>query len=847
MILPSWPDHAQPAPGCGSGIEGLMTDNRYDPETIEAWAQSRWQKERVFEVEESDPRPPYYVLSMFPYPSGRLHMGHVRNYTIGDVVARYRRMNGFAVLQPMGFDAFGLPAENAAIQNRTSPARWTESNVATMKDQLNRLGFGYDWRREIVTCRPEYYRWEQWLFTELYRRGLAYREKAWVNWDPVDQTVLANEQVIDGRGWRSGAPVVRREVAQWFIRITAYAEELLGGLETLTGWPEEVRRMQRNWIGRSSGLEIDFERMDGKGAIRVFTTRADTIFGVTYLALAPEHPVVLEAAQKDSALADFVRNMRQREMREAAIETADRQGVPLALRVRHPMTGEALPVWAASFVLEGYGTGAIMAVPAHDARDHDFARRYDLPIRSVIRLPGDGEGDLQEQALTAEGVVFDSPGLDGLDSAEARLRVGEWLGGQGLARASVRYRLRDWGVSRQRYWGCPIPIVHCPDCGTVPVPAKDLPVRLPEDVAFSGVSSPLIEDERFFVTPCPNCHRPARRETDTFDTFMESSWYYARYAAYNCKDAILDERVHHWLPVDQYVGGIEHAVLHLLYARFFHKLLRDLGWVQGDEPFTRLLSQGMVLKDGAKMSKSKGNVVDPEVIIARYGADTARFFMMFAAPPDQSLEWSEQGVEGAERYLKRLWRLVDDSAARRSHGTVDPAALSAEGRHLWVRLHETIAGVSHDYGVRETFNTALAKLMELTHSANRFEPGAPMDRVLLDQVVRTLLVLLHPVAPHITEALWSRMDGVGLLALHPWPEADPRALERERWEIVVQVNGKRRGSLSVSRDESESEIRSRILADAGLARHIPQEAVERWVMVPGRLVNVVLRKEPVPP
>ncbi len=825
-----------------------MSDHRYDPETIEAWAQSRWQKEQVFEVEEQDPRPPYYVLSMFPYPSGRLHMGHVRNYTIGDVMARYRRMNGFAVLQPMGFDAFGLPAENAAIQNQTSPARWTETNIATMKGQLKRLGFGYDWRREIVTCRPEYYRWEQWLFIELYRRGLAYREKAWVNWDPVDQTVLANEQVIDGRGWRSGAPVVRREVSQWFIRITAYAEELLHGLETLTGWPEEVRRMQRNWIGRSSGLEIDFERMEEAGeTIRVFTTRADTIFGVTYLALAPEHPMVLEAAQKDPAVAEFVSKMRRREMREAAIETADREGVPLAIRVRHPLTGETLPVWAASFVLEGYGTGAIMAVPAHDARDHEFARRYDLPIRPVIRLSGAGEPDPQVQALTEEGVVFASPGLDGLDSAEARERVREWLGGRGIARPALRYRLRDWGVSRQRYWGCPIPMVHCPDCGIVPVPAKDLPVLLPEDVAFSGVSSPLTEDERFFSTTCPNCHRPARRETDTFDTFMESSWYYARYAAYNCEDAILDERAHHWLPVNQYVGGIEHAVLHLLYARFFHKLLRDLGWVPGDEPFARLLSQGMVLKDGAKMSKSKGNVVDPEAIITRYGADTARFFMMFAAPPDQSLEWSEQGVEGAERYLKRLWRQVDDSAPRRSHGVLDPEALSADGRRLWVRLNETIAGVSHDYGVRETFNTAMAKLMELTNSTSRFEPVAAMDRVLLDQVIRTLLMLLHPVAPHITEALWSRMGGVGLLALHAWPEADPRALARERWEIVVQVNGKRRGSLSVGRDESESAIRSRILADAALARHIPPDGVERWVMVPGRLVNVVLRKESLPP
>jgi leucyl-tRNA synthetase len=824
-----------------------MNENRYDPETVEAWAQSRWLEEGIFEIDEGDPRPPYYVLSMFPYPSGRLHMGHVRNYTIGDVMARYRRMNGFAVLQPMGFDAFGLPAENAAIQNRTSPARWTESNIATMRIQLNRLGFGYDWRREIVTCRPDYYRWEQWLFTELYRRGLAYREKAWVNWDPVDQTVLANEQVIDGRGWRSGAPVVRREVAQWFIRITAYAEELLTGLESLTGWPEEVRQMQRNWIGRSPGLEIDFERMDGAGSIRVFTTRADTIFGATYLALAPEHPVVRETAGRDRALADFVRTMQQREMREAAVEVADRRGMPLPLLVRHPLTGEALPVWTASFVLASYGTGAIMAVPAHDARDHEFALRYGLPIRPVIRPPGAERPETQVRALTEEGVVFASGGLDGLTSAEARERVREWLEGRGVARAVVRYRLRDWGVSRQRYWGCPIPMVHCAVCGTVPVPASALPVRLPEDVEFSGVSSPLTRDARFLNTPCPNCRRPAQRETDTFDTFMESSWYYARYAAYDCREAILDERVHHWLPVSQYVGGVEHAVLHLLYARFFHKLLRDLGWVQGDEPFARLLSQGMVLKDGVKMSKSKGNVVDPEAIIARYGADTARFFMMFAAPPDQSLEWSEQGVEGAERYLKRLWRLVGESAEKRAAPPLDPAALSAEGRRLWRSLHGTIAGVSHDYGVRETFNTAMAKLMELTHAASRFEPAGRMDRVLYGQVLETLLVLLHPVAPHVTEALWTRLGGAGLLALHPWPVADPQALEKEQWDLVVQVNGRRRGTVSVGRDEPESEIRSRILADAGLARHIDPDAVERWVMVRGRLVNVVLRKDPASP
>ena len=818
-----------------------LPSDSYDPGMIEAWAQARWREKRVFEAHESDPRPPYYVLSMFPYPSGRLHMGHVRNYTIGDVIARYQRMHGQSVLQPMGFDAFGLPAENAAIQNQVSPARWTETNIRTMKAQLERLGFGYDWRREIVTCRPDYYRFEQWLFTELYRRGLAYREKATVNWDPVDQTVLANEQVIDGRGWRSGAPVERREIEQWFVRITAYAEELLAGLDTLEGWPEEVKRMQRNWIGRSPGVELDFDLCDGEGSIRVFTTRLDTLYGVTALLLAPEHPLVQERAPQNPELAAFVETMRRRETREAALETQDKRGIPTGLGVRHPLTGEALPVWVASYVLMTYGTGAVMAVPAHDARDHEFARRYGIPIRPVIRHEGGGEVSVEGAPLTAEGIVVDSGPLTGLTSDLARERALELLGPR--ARAVVRYRLRDWGVSRQRYWGCPIPMVHCADCGIVPVPAEDLPVVLPESVEFTGVRSPLLTLSSFLNTSCPKCGGPARRETDTFDTFFESSWYYARFASYDCRDAILDERAGHWLPVDQYVGGIEHAVLHLLYARFFHKVLRDLGWIHGDEPFTRLLSQGMVLKDGAKMSKSKGNVVDPEAIVQRYGADTARLFMMFAAPPEQSLEWSEQGVEGAHRFIRRLWRLVHERVGDPERATFEPGALSPEGRTLWHLLHETVSGVDADMGERKTFNTAIAKIMECMNALTRFEPVTGSDRALVRDALKTFLHLLHPVIPHVTEALWQAMGGEGLLALKSWPVADPEALIRADIELVIQVDGRRRGSLAVPRDAEEGEIRARILADPSLTRHIDPERVARWVFVPGRLMNVVLTRE----
>ncbi|MHB1543280.1 MAG: leucine--tRNA ligase [Gammaproteobacteria bacterium] len=817
-----------------------MSDS-YDPGKIEAWAQTRWREARAFEAHESDPRPPFYVLSMFPYPSGRLHMGHVRNYTIGDVIARYHRMRGESVLQPMGFDAFGLPAENAAIQNQTSPARWTETNIATMKGQLDRLGFGYDWRREIVTCRPGYYRFEQWLFTELYRMGLAYREKASVNWDPVDQTVLANEQVIDGCGWRSGAPVERREIEQWFVRITAYAEELLNGLDTLTGWPEEVKRMQRNWIGRSSGVEIDFERLDGEGMIRVFTTRADTLYGVTYLALAPEHPIVQDLARHHAEMRAFVQSMRQRETREAALETQEKRGLPTGIRVRHPLTGEALPVWVASFVVMTYGTGAIMAVPAHDARDHEFAKRYGLPIRSVVRVPGGEAGDVTDTALTDEGIVVDSGPLTGLSSQAARIRAHDLLGER--AREVVHYRLRDWGVSRQRYWGCPIPMVHCPECGIVPVPARELPVVLPETVQFSGVRSPLITLASFRETPCPHCGKPAFRETDTFDTFFESSWYYARFASYNCAEAILDDRAHHWLPVNQYIGGIEHAVLHLLYARFFHKVLRDMGWLRCNEPFARLLSQGMVLKDGAKMSKSKGNVVDPEAIVARFGADTARLFMMFAAPPEQSLEWSEQGVEGAQRFIKRLWRQVHERAGDRAEGVLDPGALSDPGTALWHFLHETVAGVEVDIGIRQTFNTAIAKVMEFMNALARFEPVGQADRVLVREATVTIVHLLHPIIPHVTESLWQTLGGEGLLAMRPWPVADPVALARSEIELVIQVNGRRRGSIRVRPDEEEYGIRSRVLADPALARFIDAAVVERWVFVPGRLMNVVMRGE----
>jgi leucyl-tRNA synthetase len=816
-------------------------EEEYRPSAVEERVQRLWEERDAFRAVEDPAREKYYCLAMFPYPSGRLHMGHVRNYTIGDVMARYQRMRGRNVLQPMGWDAFGLPAENAAIQNGVPPARWTRENIDYMRGQLKRLGFAYDWSRELATCDPHYYRWEQWLFTRLFRKGLAYKKTAPVNWCPHDMTVLANEQVIDGCCWRCDTPVERREIAQWFLKITDYADELLAELDRLEGWPEQVLAMQRNWIGRSEGVELEFPVEGRDEALGVYTTRPDTLFGVSYVAVAAEHPLAREAAANQPALREFIDECVRGGTAEQALETMEKRGMDTGVRVRHPLTGASLPVWVANFVLMGYGSGAVMAVPAHDQRDWEFARVYGLPVRQVI-APADGAAiDLAAGAFVDKGVLVDSGEFTGLASAQAFDAIARHLQEQGRGRRKVNYRLRDWGVSRQRYWGAPIPIINCPSCGAVPVPDEDLPVVLPEEVEFDGVGSPIKKMPSFYQVACPVCGGPAERETDTFDTFMESSWYYARYASKDNGEAMLDERADYWLPVDQYIGGIEHAILHLLYARFYHKLMRDAGLVGCAEPFSRLLTQGMVLKDGAKMSKSKGNTVDPQALIERYGADTVRLFMMFAAPPEQSLDWSDSGVEGASRFLKRLWKLVAAHAAQGEAAVVEPAALDAARRELRRKVHETIAKVGDDVGRRYTFNTAIAAVMELLNALGKGEDDHPQARAVEREALETVVRLLAPVVPHVCQALWEALGHGDLLIDAAWPEADPAALARDSVDVVVQVNGKLRARLTlpagVDRDAMEAAAR----ADENVRRFIDGLAVRKVVVVGDKLVNIVVQ------
>ncbi len=807
----------------------------YDPQYIEAQAQQCWEQHHTFEVDEDADAEKFYCLSMFPYPSGRLHMGHVRNYTIGDVIARYQRMLGKNVLQPMGWDAFGLPAEGAAIKNHMAPAAWTYSNIDYMREQLKRLGFGYDWRRELTTCKPEYYRWEQWLFTELFRKGLVYRKNSVVNWDPVDQTVLANEQVIDGRGWRSGALVEKREIPQWFIRITAYAEELLADLDELDGWPERVVTMQRNWIGKSVGVQMDFELASGDGSLTVFTTRPDTLMGVTYVAVAADHPLARRAAETDPELAAFLDECRKGAVTEAELETAEKKGMALGIEVLHPVTGEPVPVWAANFVLMGYGTGAVMAVPAHDQRDWEFARKYGIPIKPVIRPADADDVDVSAGAYTEKGVLFDSGPFDGLSSEQAFDAIADWLKEHGKGDRRVNYRLRDWGVSRQRYWGAPIPIIYCDTCGEVPVPEEDLPVVLPEDVEFDGSGSPLKKMPEFSICRCPQCGQSATRETDTFDTFMESSWYYARYASYDNDHAMLDERADYWLPVDHYIGGIEHAILHLLYARFFHKLMRDLGLVHGDEPFARLLTQGMVNKDGTKMSKSKGNTVDPQELIERHGADTVRTYMMFTAPPEQSLEWSDEGVEGAHRFLKRLWHL----GTRLYEMEPEDAELDAAQRDARREIHQALKQALYDFS-RQQFNTVVSACMIIVNVLHRLG-DSPADYAVLHEGMGIVLRLLAPIAPHVTHALWRELGYGHDILKGGWPEVDEAALERDRIEYVVQVNGKVRGKIDVPADADKAAIEQAALANDNAQRFIGDATVRKVIVVPGKLVNIVAK------
>lgn len=812
----------------------------YDPQQVEREAQAYWQQHDSFRVSEDDSRPTYYCLSMFPYPSGKLHMGHVRNYTIGDVISRYQRMQGRNVLQPMGWDAFGLPAENAALQRGVPPAAWTRENIAAMRAQLQQLGFAYDWSREFATCDSDYYRWEQWLFTRLYEKGLVYRKTATVNWDPVDQTVLANEQVVDGRGWRSGAVVERREIPQWFLRITDYAEELLYGLDQLEGWPDQVRAMQRNWIGRSEGVELEFALVDRDETLTVYTTRPDTLFGVSYMGLAPEHAIARELAADNPDLAAFVEECSHSGVAEATMATMEKRGIDTGLRAIHPLTGDTIPVWLANFVLMEYGSGAVMAVPAHDQRDWEFASRYQLPIRPVI---ADAEGtlpDVTAGAFTEHGVLVNSFGYDGLTSAAAFDAIAARLEHDGIGRRRLNYRLRDWGVSRQRYWGAPIPMIHCPDCGVVPVPDADLPVVLPEDVEIDGSGSPLKKMPGWSLCSCPRCGMEAERETDTFDTFMESSWYFARFTGPDNMTAMLDRRADHWLPVDQYIGGIEHAILHLLYARFFHKLLRDEGLVSSDEPFSRLLTQGMVLKDGAKMSKSKGNTVDPQGLVERYGADTVRLFTMFAAPPEQSLEWSDSGVEGAFRFLKRLWALSHGHLQRGSAPALDVDALNEDQRALRRKVHETIAKVGDDLGRRHTFNTGIAAVMELVNALYKgADDASDQGRAVLQEGLESAVLLLAPIVPHVCHALWQALGHDSSLMEAAWPTLDERALLQDSLELVVQVNGKRRGQIRVPVDAARDLLETAALEEPNVVRFIEGKTVRKVIVVPGRLVNVV--------
>ena len=833
-------------------------EERYDRlyRDIELKWQKRWKEAQVFKTRTDPQKPKFYYLDMFPYPSGDLHMGHMRNYVIGDVVARIKVMQGYNVLHPMGWDAFGLPAENAAIERGIHPAEWTERCIARMKEQFHRIGLSFDWDREINTSKPEYYRWTQWLFLQLYKNGLAYRKFAPVNWCPSCRTVLANEQVIDGKCERCDTPVTKRMLEQWFFRITAYAERLLKDLDKLDGWPERVKVMQRNWIGRSEGLEVDFPLEDG-GKLRIFTTRPDTLYGVTFMALAPEHPLSQELAKKNPKIASFVeRAMTQAEWVRSAEET-EKEGVFTGKYAVNPLTGERVPIWIANYVLPEYGTGAIMAVPAHDQRDFEFARRYGIPIKVVIRPP---DRELRPEEMTEAyvdpGVQVDSGPFTGMRSEEAAEKISDFVEEKGWGRRAVNYRLRDWCISRQRYWGAPIPIVYCEKCGIVPVPEEELPVRLPKEVDFRpGGASPLARCPDFVRVSCPKCGGPARRETDTMDTFVCSSWYYLRYASPHYEEGPFDpEAVKYWLPVDQYVGGVEHAVLHLLYARFICKVLHDLGYLPFDEPFIRLFTQGMVYKDGAKMSKSKGNIVTPDEINESYGADTGRLFILFAAPPEQDLEWSQRGVEGCFRFLVRVWRLVNPHAERLKNcpkelvESLPKAKLNEEQKRIRRKVHQTIIRVTRDVEERWHFNTAISALMELVNElypfAERIEredaPSDSLDVAVFREAVDNLLLMLSPFTPHIAEELWERTGHEGFIYGQPWPKPDLEAAKEESVTVVLQVNGKVRDRMEVPVDISEEELKRLALERPRIRQFTEGKEVRRIIVVPRRLVNIVV-------
>jgi len=816
--------------------------SEYNPQSLEKSIQHVWDTEKTFHVKPDKNKEKFYCLSMFAYPSGNLHMGHVRNYTIGDVISRYQRMLGKNVMQPMGYDAFGLPAENAAIKNKTAPAKWTYENMDYMTNQFKQLGLAYDWSRELATCDPKYYKWEQLIFTQLLEKGLVYRKDATVNWDPVDQTVLANEQVIDGRGWRSGALVEKKTIPQWSMKITAYAEELLTELDNMPGWPDSVKTMQRNWIGKSKGIELDFEVEDYADKLSVYTTRPDTLFGVSYLAVAPEHALAQKAVENNPELKEFLEDCKREQSNEAAMATMDKKGKFSGYYAIHPLTGKKVPVWIANFVLFSYGTGAVMAVPAHDQRDWEFAQKYDLAIDQVIESTDGQTIDLSKEAYTGKGKLINSEEFNGMNFSKSFKAIKYKLEQNNIGREQINYRLRDWGVSRQRYWGCPIPIIYCDDCGTIPVPAEDLPVVLPEDVEFDADGgSPIKKMPEFYNTQCPSCGKDAKRETDTFDTFMESSWYYARFTNPQNDESILDETANHWLPVDQYVGGIEHAILHLLYARFYHKILRDLGYVDSDEPFDNLLTQGMVLKDGAKMSKSKGNTVDPQDLINQYGADTVRLFSMFAAPPEHSLEWSDEGVEGSFRYLKRIWQNISEFAENK--GVIVKIIqddLTPEQKAVRLKTHETIKKVSDDFGVRKIFNTAIAACMELTNTLVKFKDNSDNGKAVSNEGWQSIVKMLSPIVPHITQELWLQLGNSGLIVDVQWPAFDEKAMVKDSIELMVQVNGKLRAKIEVSAKASKQEIEALALNDENVQKFSEGKQVRKIIVVPGRLVNIVV-------
>ncbi|MDK9430523.1 leucine--tRNA ligase [Gallibacterium anatis] len=857
---------------------------QYRPDLVESRIQKYWQDNKTFKVQPDPSKEKYYCLSMFPYPSGRLHMGHVRNYTIGDVISRYQRMNGKNVLQPIGWDAFGLPAENAAIKNKAAPATWTYDNIEYMKNQLKMLGFSYDWDREIATCKPQYYKWEQWFFTELYKKGLIYKKTSTVNWCPNDQTVLANEQVNDGCCWRCDTPVEQKEIPQWFVKITDYAEQLLQGLDQLPEWPDQVKAMQRNWIGRSEGVEITFKMQDSDETVTVYTTRPDTFYGVSYLAVAAGHPLAEQAAKNNPELAQFIQECRNTKVAEAELATMEKKGMFTGRYALHPITGEAVPVWIANFVLMHYGTGAVMAVPAHDQRDYEFAQKYHLPLKPVIAPLDGSELDLSKAAYTEHGVAINSAEFNGLDFEQAFNGIADKLEAMGVGKRQVNYRLRDWGVSRQRYWGTPIPMLTLENGDVVPVPLADLPVELPEDVVMDGVQSPIKADPNWAKTTYNG--QPALRETDTFDTFMESSWYYARYTCPQYQQGMLNsEEANYWLPVDQYIGGIEHATMHLLYFRFYHKLLRDAGLLACDEPATKLLCQGMVLADAfyytsetneriwvsptkvtitrdekgriikavdpeghelvhagmTKMSKSKNNGIDPQEMVEKYGADTVRLFMMFASPAEMTLEWQESGVEGANRFLRRLWKLTYDYLQQPATVELDPKALSADQKALRRDLHKTIAKVSDDIGRRQTFNTAIAAIMELMNKLTKAPLVQEQDRAVMKEALNAVIKMLYPITPHICFQLWQDLGNQNDIDFAPWVVADQQAMVDEEKLVVVQVNGKVRGKITVAASASEEEIKTAAMADENVQKHLDGLNIVKVIYVPGKLLSFVAK------